>query len=148
LFKDARSSIIQYQGGTSWDLATSTNLSTGVVIRTNINLADNNTSNGAWFTKSSVSATNLFIPNVFTPNGDGKNDTFEIRGLNLFSENELKIISRWGNEVYKATNYKNDWTGEGLNEGTYYYLLRVKENSGAQWQMFKGYITLIRTFRK
>jgi gliding motility-associated-like protein len=148
LFKDAKSSIIQYQGGTSWDLAPSTNVSTGVVSRSNINLADNNTANGAWFTKTAVSGTNLFIPNLFTPNGDGVNEAFEIRGLNLFSENELTIINRWGNEVYKATNYKNDWTGNGLNEGTYYYLLRVKENSKAEWQVFKGYITLIRAFKK
>jgi gliding motility-associated-like protein len=148
LFKDAKSSIIQYQGGTSWDLATSTNAATGIVTRTNIHLADNSTADGAWFTKSSVSAANLFIPNLFTPNGDGTNDAFEIRGLNLFSENELTIINRWGNELYKATNYKNDWTGAGLNEGTYYYLLRVKENSSSQWQVFKGYITLIRAFKK
>jgi gliding motility-associated-like protein len=148
LFKDAKAAIIQYQGGTSWDLATSINVATGVITRTGINLADNNTADGAWFTKSAVSGTNLFVPNLFTPNGDNVNDAFEIRGLNLFSENELTVINRWGNEVYKSSNYKNDWTGTGLNEGTYYYLLRVKMNSRSPWQVFKGYITLIRTFKK
>jgi hypothetical protein len=58
------------------------------------------------------------------------------------------IINRWGNEVYKTTNYKNDWQGTGLSEGTYYYLLRVRENTGAAWKVYKGYITLIRTFKK
>jgi gliding motility-associated-like protein/uncharacterized repeat protein (TIGR01451 family) len=108
--------------------------------------------NGNWSNVASVTITLskvvLTIPNLFSPNGDGVNDTFEIRGLNLFSENELIIINRWGNEVYKSTNYKNDWTGNGLNEGTYYYLLRVKANAGSEWQVFKGYTTLIRTFKK
>jgi gliding motility-associated-like protein len=148
LFLDEKSSIIQYQGGTSWDLAASTNPSLGIATRTNINMVDNSDAVGAWFTKTSVSDLNLFVPNLYTPNGDGVNDAFEIRGLNLFSENELTIINRWGNEVYKAKNYKNDWTGTGLNEGTYYYLLRVKENAGSSWKVFKGYITLIRAFKK
>jgi len=102
--------------------------------------------NGVWFTKYAVNALN--IPNVFTPNGDGNNDTFEIRGLELFAENDIIIVNRWGNEVFKQTNYKNTWTGEGLNEGTYYYILRVKEHAGDEWQIYKGYITLIRAFTR
>lgn len=89
------------------------------------------------------------IPTLFTPNGDGRNDVFEIRGLNQYGENELTILNRWGNEVYKQKNYQNNWSGEGLNEGTYYYLLRVKPKGGnAEWQIFKGYTTLIRAFKK
>ncbi|WP_158825466.1 CshA/CshB family fibrillar adhesin-related protein [Mucilaginibacter lacusdianchii] len=94
-------------------------------------------------TINSVSLLN--VPTLFTPNGDGANDTFEIRGLEQFSENELVIVNRWGNEVYHSTNYKNNWTGEGLNEGTYYYILKVKEND---WQVIKGYITLLRTVKR
>ncbi|RAJ31875.1 DUF7507 domain-containing protein [Pedobacter cryoconitis] len=89
------------------------------------------------------------IPNLFTPNGDGTNDVFEIRGLNQYGDNELSIVNRWGNEVFRQKNYQNNWSGEGLNEGTYYYLLRVKPKGGnTEWQVFKGYITLIRTFKK
>lgn len=89
------------------------------------------------------------IPNLFTPNGDGTNDVFEIRGLNQYGDNELSIVNRWGNEVFRQKNYQNTWGGEGLNEGTYYYLLRVKPKGGnGDWQVFKGYITLIRTFKK
>jgi gliding motility-associated-like protein/uncharacterized repeat protein (TIGR01451 family) len=90
----------------------------------------------------------LKIPNLFTPNGDGQNDTFEIRGLNQFAQNNLVIINRWGNEVYQSNNYNNTWTGEGLNEGTYYYLLKVKLNNDSDWTTYKGWLTLIRTFRK
>ncbi|UEG55055.1 CshA/CshB family fibrillar adhesin-related protein [Mucilaginibacter daejeonensis] len=94
----------------------------------------------------SISAiSNLKIPNVFTPNGDGVNDVFEIRGIEKFTQNELIIVNRWGNEVFHQTNYRNTWTGEGLNEGTYYYILKVKSND---WQVAKGYVTLMRTLKR
>lgn len=84
------------------------------------------------------------IPNVITPNGDGKNDTFFIDGLGAYPENNLIIFNRWNNEVFNSQgNYKNNWTGEGLNDGSYYYLLRIKDKSGV-WQSLTGYITLLR----
>ncbi|HEY1024221.1 MAG TPA: gliding motility-associated C-terminal domain-containing protein [Sphingobacteriaceae bacterium] len=83
------------------------------------------------------------IPNVFTPNGDGRNDQFAIMGLEQLPENELEIINRWGDRVYQAKAYKSNWTGEGLNEGTYFYVLKVKTSTGI-WQLYKGYITLLR----
>jgi gliding motility-associated-like protein/uncharacterized repeat protein (TIGR01451 family) len=86
----------------------------------------------------------LNIPNVFTPNEDGRNDTFIIPGLNNYTENDLSIINRWGNEVYHKKNYNNEWKGEGLYDGTYFYLFRAKNASG-QWENYKGYITLLRT---
>src|SRR5690606_6453284 len=51
----------------------------------------------------------IFIPNVFSPNGDGKNDVFFIRNLPLEStKNSLVITNRWGKEVYVSEDYKND----------------------------------------
>jgi gliding motility-associated-like protein/uncharacterized repeat protein (TIGR01451 family) len=88
----------------------------------------------------------LIVPNVFTPNGDGINDTFFIPGLDTYSENEITIINRWGNDVYEKKNYKNDWTGNGLVEGTYFYILRAKTLAGV-WDVYKGYVTLIRSRR-
>ena len=86
----------------------------------------------------------LNIPNVITPNGDGKNDSFYIDGLEAYPENNLIIFNRWNNEVYNSNGYyKNNWTGEGLNDGTYYYLLKIKNKSGA-WQALTGFITLLR----
>ena len=89
----------------------------------------------------------LTIPNLFTPNGDGRNDVFEIRGLSLYQSNELTIVNRWGNEVFRTKNYQNNWSGEGLNEGTYYYLLRVQKPGSNQFEIHKGFITLIRNFK-
>ncbi|NCD72059.1 T9SS type B sorting domain-containing protein [Mucilaginibacter agri] len=86
----------------------------------------------------------LDIPNVFTPNGDGKNDEFVIPDLSNFPENEIVIVNRWGNAVYQKKGYHNDWTGEGLNEGTYFYVLKVKNVSG-EWDSYQGYVTLLRS---
>ncbi|WP_158640515.1 DUF7507 domain-containing protein [Anseongella ginsenosidimutans] len=94
-----------------------------------------------------VKARPLSIPNLFTPNGDGRNDTFVIPGLEGFPDNELFIVNRWGNEVFRQVNYKNTWTGEGLNEGTYYYILRIRDAAGKE-EVYKGYITLVRTFAR
>ncbi|HEX8377187.1 MAG TPA: gliding motility-associated C-terminal domain-containing protein [Pedobacter sp.] len=87
--------------------------------------------------------TDLSIPNVFTPNGDGVNDHFEIRNLNIYKENKISIINRWGNAVFEMKNYNNLWDGNGLDEGTYFYVLEVKNATG-KGKAFKGYITLLR----
>jgi gliding motility-associated-like protein len=87
----------------------------------------------------------LKVPNLFTPNGDGINDVFEIRGLDQYQSSELSIVNRWGNEVYHSSHYQNTWTGEGLNEGTYYYVLKVKRTAASDVEVYKGYVTLIRT---
>ncbi|RYF46892.1 MAG: gliding motility-associated C-terminal domain-containing protein, partial [Cytophagaceae bacterium] len=85
------------------------------------------------------------IPNVITPNGDGKNDSFKIIGLSAYPESTLMIYNRWGNEVWHSTgiSYRDQWTGEGLNEGTYYYVLKIKDKTG-NWQTFTGSVALLR----
>ncbi|MDY0217399.1 MAG: HYR domain-containing protein, partial [Bacteroidales bacterium] len=84
----------------------------------------------------------LGIPNVFSPNGDGINDTWVIENLELYPENELVIINRWGNEVYTQKSYNNNWDGMQLNEGTYFYVL--KANMCNEERKFTGYITIIK----
>lgn len=79
---------------------------------------------------------NLKIPNIFTPNGDGINDYFEIgygengtpiQDLNrYFLSHKLTIFNRWGRIVYKSSNYSNDWSGGDLPDGTYFYVLECK----------------------
>jgi gliding motility-associated-like protein/uncharacterized repeat protein (TIGR01451 family) len=86
----------------------------------------------------------VVVPNVITPNGDGKNDVFRIDGLELHPDHTLSIFNRWGNEVFRSNGpYKNDWNGNGLNEGTYYYLLKIKEKDGSE-RSSTGWITLIK----
>lgn len=86
----------------------------------------------------------LPVPNVFTPNGDGINDSFYIPGLDTYAETQLSIVNRWGGTVYEKKNYQNDWTGDGLPEGTYFYVLKVKTLVGI-WDVYKGYVTLLRS---
>ncbi|SIO50018.1 T9SS type B sorting domain-containing protein [Chitinophaga niabensis] len=85
----------------------------------------------------------LKIPNVITPNGDGFNDRFVIKGLELYTQNQLTIINRWGNHVYEKRNYTNDWTGNGLAEGTYFYILRLTDRQGKNHDL-KGYLMINR----
>ncbi|MFB2119719.1 gliding motility-associated C-terminal domain-containing protein [Parapedobacter sp. 2B3] len=96
---------------------------------------------------ATVEVVALKIPNGFTPNGDGLNDLFEIRGLEFYPENRLLIFNRWGNEVYSVKTYKNDWDGADLNEGTYYYIFELRLHSG-HWQTFKGFVTIVRNVNK
>ena len=84
----------------------------------------------------------FFIPNIFTPNGDNINDCFVIPGLIDYPKSRLKILNRWGNEVYFNLDYQNDWDGYGLNEGTYFYSL-VLLNGGKEI-VYKGWVLLKR----
>ena len=78
----------------------------------------------------------LKIPNIFTPNGDGVNDYFEIgygedgRPINdlneYFLSHKLVIFNRWGRTVYESNDYRNDWDGDKLPDGTYFYVLECK----------------------
>jgi len=89
--------------------------------------------------------TPFLFPTLFTPNGDGINDNFIIKGLEDYPENDLEIFNRWGNQVFKASGYMSQgklWDGANLNDGTYFYILKVTMN-GVQKQ-YGGYTTIIR----
>lgn len=86
----------------------------------------------------------ISVPNVFTPNNDGKNDVFTIKGLEHYELNELTILNRWGSVVFEKKGYANDWNGSSLSEGTYFYSIRVRTNATSKWEEFKGYLTLMR----
>ncbi|WP_224744181.1 ice-binding family protein [Pontibacter aquaedesilientis] len=85
----------------------------------------------------------LTIPNVFTPNNDGNNDTWTIGSLLNYPDNDLVVVNRWGNEVFRRKGYKNDWNGDKLAEGTYYYVLRMTLCDGTE-KTYKGYVMIVR----
>ncbi|MFC3196333.1 gliding motility-associated C-terminal domain-containing protein, partial [Parapedobacter deserti] len=103
-------------------------------------------SGGNWSNEATVTITvepnPLKIPNVFTPNGDGQNDKFEIIGTEAYDRVELVIFNRWGNEVYRSREYRNTWEGQNLSEGTYYYMIKLIR--GNQEQEEKGWVILKR----
>lgn len=86
----------------------------------------------------------LFIPNVITPGDkDNKNDAFIIKGIERFSSSRLVIFNRWGNHVFEADNYQNNWDAQGLTAGSYFYVLELTDNNGQQ-QTFKGWVQVIK----
>lgn len=82
----------------------------------------------------------IFIPNVFTPNGDGSNDVFFIRNLpRETSITQLIISNRWGKEVFASENYQNNWDGDGAADGIYFYRLQIKGDDA-----LTGWVEIIR----
>ena len=91
------------------------------------------------------------VPNGITPNGDGINDEliFDILLNNPpdeFPDNEIIIFNRWGDIVYQARPYSNDWRGTNKNgkdlpQGTYYYILRL---SLADGNIIRGDVTILK----
>lgn len=75
----------------------------------------------------------VFIPNVFTPNGDGANDEFKIVRDDdkdkVISEEylrlELVVFNRWGKKIYSSDNYQSDWDGGNASDGVYFYVLNA-----------------------
>jgi len=87
----------------------------------------------------------FFAPNSFTPNGDGTNDIFEVRGLSVYKPT-MKIFNRWGVEVYTSSNLY--WTGDSgsgyyCDNGVYNWIIEYKDKDGFN-KIQKGFVTLIR----
>ncbi|WP_028979316.1 gliding motility-associated C-terminal domain-containing protein [Sporocytophaga myxococcoides] len=81
----------------------------------------------------------LEAPEIITPNDDGKNDYFVIRGVNDKADNRLDVFDKWGDIKYSSVNYLNDWNGKSNNgdkvtEGTYYYVFKNGVN------VLKGFV--------
>jgi len=80
-----------------------------------------------------VQIEDVIQPNqIFTPTGDGQNDTYHIAGIEYYPGSKLTIFNRWGNIVYQKIGYLNDWDGfsnvskvgsTALPVGTYFYVL-------------------------
>ena len=81
----------------------------------------------------------LFIPNLITPNGDGKNDSLVIE-TNI-PDVSLEIYNRWGDKIFSAHQYKNEWSAGNINDGVYYYYLANKKVCGTER---KGWIEILR----
>jgi gliding motility-associated-like protein len=75
--------------------------------------------------------TDLFIPNIFTPNDDGANEEFYIR--NLPGNSKVVITDRWGKEIYASSNYQNDWRGGNSPDGIYYYKVIIGTETYSGW---------------
>ena len=88
----------------------------------------------------------FYVPNVFSPNGDGVNDTYLIK-VEFMSAYEITIFNRWGKKIFYSTNPDAPWDGtiDGAKAaaGVYYYLIRATCENGKYFQK-DGYLQLIR----
>ncbi|MBA3680178.1 MAG: gliding motility-associated C-terminal domain-containing protein [Bacteroidetes bacterium] len=91
----------------------------------------------------------LDVPNVFTPNGDGNNDTFFLKVQNV-SEIHAYIFDRWGNQVYETTSNTGNITWDGktasgkdMPAGTYFYIIKATGKDGTEYDK-KGNVSIYR----
>lgn len=88
----------------------------------------------------SVREFELQVYNVFTPNGDGVNDRYEIPYLERYISNHIYIFNRWGDLVYEKENYNGEWDGGKLPDGVYFYVLKCQ----GYWEedVFRGSVSI------
>lgn len=86
----------------------------------------------------------ITIPNTFSPNNDGRNDTWDIDALSTYPESTITIFDRYGRTVYQGTGYSKSWNGTYngslLPPATYYYIIDLKNYT----PKIAGWVQLIR----
>ncbi|MEW6469552.1 MAG: gliding motility-associated C-terminal domain-containing protein [Bacteroidota bacterium] len=87
-----------------------------------------------------VAPVDILVPNVITPNGDGKNDLLVFQNLLFYENCYLQIYNRWGALIYEDVNYRNTWNAANVSDGTYYFVLSVPGLNEPR----KGYVQVLR----
>lgn len=86
----------------------------------------------------------IFISNIVTPDGNGKNDTWKIFNADVFDVIHIAVYNKWGIEVFSANDYKEEWNGayrfDALPDGTYYYTVSFDDSD----KVYKGAVTVLR----
>ena len=87
------------------------------------------------------------IPNMITPNNDGKNDIWRLDFIDVFfPEAEIEIYSRWGELLYRSVGYSNAWDGSykgnPLPVGAYFYTIKLNDVNNTQ--TYKGTVTILK----
>jgi len=86
----------------------------------------------------------IAIPNTFTPNGDGINDSWMIKNIEFYANCSVEVYNRYGENVYSSIGYGIPWNGDykgaRLPAGTYYYIIDLKNRS----KVLSGFVAIIR----
>lgn len=107
------------------------------------------TINGCTFTDTVVVEVVRLVnpPNTFSPNADGRNDTWEVPGIQDYPGSVVTIYDRWGQRVFNSNGYREPWdgtrNGRPLSEGTYYYYIQLNPEEGRA-DPYTGFISIIR----
>lgn len=93
--------------------------------------------------------TELDIPNTFTPNSDGANDSWEILGIENFPDALVRVYDRWGQLVFQSNGYNSSkrWDGTSKNgkqlaPSTYYYVIELRDEDFSE--PIKGFVAIVR----
>lgn len=96
-----------------------------------------------------VVSKDLIIPSVFSPNGDGINDTWEILGADRYPDIQIQVFDRWGQKVFESISYNEEKFWDGTHKGkrlstsTYYYVINLNE-PGEPENITKGAVSIVR----
>ncbi|WP_242928728.1 gliding motility-associated C-terminal domain-containing protein [Pontibacter vulgaris] len=86
----------------------------------------------------------VLIPNTFTPNRDGINDTWEIPNIGSYPNCKVQVFNQWGNKVFSSDGYKQPWdgrfNGQELPLATYYYIIYLDKNE----KPLSGSVTIVK----
>ncbi len=118
-------------------------------IRYRVIVVDTNGCSDTVIVPISVHGPVLYIPNVFTPNGDGNNDFFEIFGdLNALRFLEVKVFDRWGEKVFESNDLHFKWDGtfkgKAMMPAVFVYIVKATFADGKPQQLYKGSVTLMK----
>ncbi len=114
--------------------------------------SNNCVNTGSIIIKTQCKNANVFIPNLFSPNGDGSNDVFYPRGVGLDRAKHMRIFNRWGEVVFEkydmpvntaSVGWDGTWKGKKANADTYIYQIEIYCQNG-ELLTYTGNITLIR----
>ncbi len=137
-----------------WDLGNGTSINSSAPVSTNAVYGSIGTftvtqtaSNGICSSQSSALITvlpypdaEIFVPNVFTPNGDNINDFFAIE-VKFGATISVQIFNRWGNLMKELNDFTEKWDGENATEGVYFFKYYVKDLNGKEFTGH-GHVTL------
>lgn len=87
----------------------------------------------------------IYVPNTFTPNGDGTNDTFFpiISGIQNITKYEFQVFNRWGEQVFKTFDLKQGWLPKKVSDAIFVWHLNISDNKGNNYQK-NGHVTLLK----
>ena len=84
----------------------------------------------------------LWIPNAFSPNADGINNVWQLRGIGI-KEIKVSVYNRWGQLVYDGGRLSDTWDGDNAQEGVYLFIVQYHDNSGRK-RLEKGVLRVVR----
>lgn len=94
-----------------------------------------------------MSGPNIYVPNAFTPNGDGQNDVFRPLPVGITKLELFRVFNRWGEEVFRTNEYMKGWDGKTrgrvADAGTYVWIVQGTNTAGELVEK-RGTVTLIR----